>query len=114
MKKAQEEQEKKNKAEKEKQMAESQRKKFLKEQENKKKQIAEYKKKKMEAEEMLANADLPEYDYEDYDSYSENIVKNQKKSGTKMSGAQQMDDEDRYLEEILSKNYINGKAPPAV
>lgn len=31
-----------------------------------------------------------------------------------MSGAQQMDDEDRYLEEILSKNYINGKAPPAV
>ena len=47
-------------------MAESQRKKFLKEQENKKKQIAEYKRKKMEAEEMLANADLPT----DFDEYS--------------------------------------------
>lgn len=38
------------------------RQKFLKDQEKKKKQIAEYKKKKLEAEEMLANADLGEFD----------------------------------------------------
>ena len=37
-------------------------KKFLKDQETKKKQIAEYKVKKLEAEEMLANADLGEFD----------------------------------------------------
>ena len=62
-KKAQEEQEKRLKADKEKDMATSQRKKFLKEQESKKKQIADYKRKKMEAEEMLANADLPFEDF---------------------------------------------------
>ena len=49
-------------------MQESQRKKFLKDQEKKKKEIADYKMKKMQAEEMLANADLAEYDdYEEDD-----------------------------------------------
>lgn len=86
----------------------------MKEQESKKKQIADYKKKKMEAEEMLANADLPEYD-DDYESYTPDIVKAAPKNPYKKQPAatQKMDDEDRYLEEILSKNYI-GKAPPAV
>jgi hypothetical protein len=37
----------------------------LKEQEKKKKQIADYKRKKLEAEEMLANADLGDYDDDD-------------------------------------------------
>ena len=51
-------------------MQQSQRKKFLKEQETKKQQIADYKKKKLEAEDLLANADLPEYD--EYDDDFEN------------------------------------------
>jgi hypothetical protein len=106
-KKAQEEQEKRLKADKEKDMAASQRKKFLKEQESKKKQIADYKRKKMEAEEMLANADLPEYEddfeqsYEPKSSYVET-----KKKKLKPHPVAPLDDEDRYLEEILSKNYI--------
>lgn len=37
----------------------------MKEQEKKKKQIADYKRKKLEAEEMLANADLGDYDDDD-------------------------------------------------
>ena len=49
-------------------MAESSRKKFLKDQEKKKKEVADYKRKKMEAEEMLANADLPEYE-DEFDNY---------------------------------------------
>ena len=77
MKKSAEELEKKQKAEKEKKAMEAQKKKFAKEQENKKKQIAEYKRKKLEAEEMLANADLPEFD----DYSNESFVQQQQSMG---------------------------------
>ena len=57
---------------------------MIRDQEAKKKQIAEYKQQKMEAEEMLANADLPEFDdygevgVDDYDSGPgvENVLDN--------------------------------------
>lgn len=70
-------------------MQESQRKKFLKEQEKKKKQIADYKQKKLEAEDLLANADLPEFDeYDDdfEDSHQQNMVKSYTKDTNAQKG----------------------------
>lgn len=56
--------------EKERKQEEARKKKQAKEQEMKKKQIAEYKRKKLEAEEMLANADLLDYEEDDYEDYN--------------------------------------------
>ena len=128
-----EELEKKNAADKEKNRIEREKLKVLKDQEKKKKQIADYKRKKLEAEEMIANADL---DYDDDEAvkfklpvpnpYLNSSAKlNSKDSFAKSLGlgsaieqggnkGQETDEEDRYLDEIINRNYISGKAPPAV
>lgn len=79
---------------------------------------------------MMVNADL-DFDEENEMSLQEQyrqggVLKQQKPTtftGLKMSKKQQMskikeedmDDEDRYLEDILNRNYgTGGKAPPAV
>ena len=125
-KKKAEEDKKKRQEEKEKAKKEMQKKKLLKEQEMKKKQIAEYKMKKLEAEEMLANADIPEYEETTSPFYGSTTNTNKGNPGLHgavsgyfgMSNKNQPDDEeedeeDKYLDEIISKNY-GGKAPPAV
>ena len=64
---------------------------------------------------MLANVDLPEYSDEEFEvPDAVNSYKKPTPIIKKQAPAVVMDDEDRYLEEILSKNYINMKAPPAV
>jgi hypothetical protein len=57
----------------------------------------------MEAEEMLANADLPEYEDDEFDNYE---PKSSYVASKKKPMKAPLDDEDRYLEEILSKNYV--------
>jgi len=104
-----EDNEKKAQAEKLKQKELQAKKKFEKEQALKKKQIEDYKRKKLEAEEMLANADL---DYED--EFEEPPLQQQQHYQPPTKAPEDMDDEDRYLEEILNRNYTTGKAPPAV
>lgn len=61
---------------------------------------------------MLANADLPEYE-DEFEVY-EPKQSFQKPPPYKKPAAAVMDDEDRYLEEILQRNYNTSKAPPAV
>lgn len=108
-------------------------KKFEKEQERKKRQIEDYKRRKLEAEELLANADIDFDDEEDYEEaqgqnqiYNQTAGQNNSLLGshgahygsqvpgiTKKQGAEEaVDDEDRYLDDIINRNYQ--KAPPAV
>ena len=99
-----------------------QKKKFEKEQLRKKKQIEDYKRKKLEAEEMLANADIDFDEVEDQGQYGNLAGNNNKLLGshnatykqadTKQAYDDEIDDEDRYLDDIINRNYQ--KAPPAV
>jgi len=124
MKKAQEELESQRRAEKDKDQKLKEKKKFEKEQERNKKRIADYKRKKLEAEEMLANQDL---DFDDDDYYTgfssepqQPAVKANPASGygapgMKMKQIPEQDEEDKYLDDILNRNYgQSSKAPPAV
>jgi hypothetical protein len=83
--------EKQKQDDKERKQEEARKKKQAKEQELKKKQIAEYKRKKLEAEEMLANADLLDYeedDYEDYNHLNNNAFNDYKLSSKNSFGNQ--------------------------
>ena len=115
MKKAQEEFENQKRVEKEKDQKVKEKKKFEKEQERNKKRIAEYKRKKLEAEEMLANQDL---DFDDDDDYytgfsnepqqpavKKNSVSSYGAPGMSMNQIPEQDEEDKYLDDILNRNY---------
>lgn len=114
MKKAHEDFESQKRAEKEKEQKLKEKKKFEKDQERNKKRIAEYKRKKLEAEEILANQDL---DFDDDDYYAgfsnepqqpavkKNSVSSYGASGMNMKQIPEQDEEDKYLDDILNRNY---------
>ena len=131
--------EKRRQQEREAAKAEKEKRRQLKEAEAKKKAILDYKRKKLEAEEMMANQDL--YDDESIaeqpfikenrgpmdtmglnskDSFAHSLGLNTyqgKDHGQQQSGPavnREPDDEDRYLDEIINRNYTGGKAPRAV
>lgn len=116
MKKAQDEFENQKRVDKEKEQKVKEKKKFEKEQERNKKRIAEYKRKKLEAEEMLANQDL-DFDDDDDDYYTgfsnepqqpavkKNSVSSYGAPGMSMNQIPEQDEEDKYLDDILNRNY---------
>ena len=118
--------------------------KFLKEQARKKEMIAEYKKQKLEAEDMLANADLPESDDDDYNhinslhkpgpgfdeykmskdnfgqSMTSDVVAYGKSGGAKVFKKQkpqqqpEWDEDEDRYLDDIINRKYDGKAPPAI